>query len=184
MPHTPLVSPVRKASRHAFAVSVSLVFAGGACGAMLRDIVTLIVPAYRFPVAIFAINIVGAFILGWLGEHLLGKVPDPVRRERLRLTFGTGVMGGFTTYSSFAADSAHLVAQGYLDIAVLYALASVVTGLAACALGVWAGARTGRITPALTPVNDADEPTSELLEEAADRDEFAAPAARSNGEES
>ena len=91
------------------------------------------------PVAVLGINVAGAFVLGLLLERLLRAGADDGPRRDLRLLAGTGVLGGFTTYSALAADTATLLADGHLGRAVSYALGTLVLGLAAA----WAGLRCG-----------------------------------------
>ena len=116
---------------------MGLVFLGGAAGTLARWLVGLGVPhAARLPLGTFAVNLVGAFVLGVLLEHLAGRGPDEGRRRVLRVTLGTGFCGGFTTYSALANDTAALLRAGVVGHALAYALATVVLGLAASALGI------------------------------------------------
>lgn len=113
-----------------------MVALGGALGTGAREAISLAVPPIGgVPVAILGINVVGAFLLGLLLESLLRRGPDVGRRRDLRLFFGTGVLGGFTTYSALAADSSVLLIEGRALVGVLYAVGSVVLG----ALASWGG---------------------------------------------
>jgi CrcB protein len=119
---------------------VALVAAGGAVGTALREAVALAVaPIGPFPLSIFVINIAGAFALGLLLQVLARRGDDTGGRRLMRLGLGTGVLGGFTTYSALSTDSAHLLAEGGLVVALLYGLATVVIGLGASGLGMLAG---------------------------------------------
>ncbi|MFJ2355694.1 fluoride efflux transporter FluC [Frigoribacterium sp. NPDC087798] len=123
---------------------IALVALGGALGTAARVGITLVVPSWgAFDTAIFAINVVGAFVLGVLLERLLRSGPDEGGRRRLRLLVGTGVLGGFTTYSSLATETAALAGAGGGDlvVAVLYGLLSLVLGVLAAAAGIRVGAR-------------------------------------------
>ena len=73
------------------------------------------------------------------------KVTRGVRRY-LRLGLGTGVMGGYTTYSSFAVETVRLFGEGgaAVFVGIGYALGSVVLGLAAAFAGMWLAARWSR----------------------------------------
>lgn len=116
---------------------VGLVFLGGAAGTLARWAVGLVVPhVARVPLGTFVVNLVGAFVLGALLEHLARRGPDVGRRRALRLTLGTGFCGGFTTYSALAVDTDGLLRAGLVGHALAYALGTVVLGLAASALGI------------------------------------------------
>ena len=104
----------------------------------------LAVPAGSgIPWAILAVNLVGAFALGLLLAGLSGRAPEPPARRDLRLFAGTGVLGGFTTYSALATDTALLLARTPV-LGVAYAAVSVVAGVALAGLGLWVGGRAAR----------------------------------------
>ncbi len=116
--------------------NLGVVAGGGTLGTAIRELVSLIVPSIGgLPVAVFAINLLGAFALGILLEALARRGPDEGRRRTLRLLLGTGVLGGFTTYSALATDTAVLLVDGRTAAALSYSLASVILG----ALSTWAG---------------------------------------------
>jgi len=117
---------------------VGLVAAGGAVGSTLRYLVALALPAaeHGWPWATFAVNLVGAFLLGWLLEGLAARGPEGPRRQRVRLVAGTGVLGGFTTYSSFALELDRLLVSGNALLALGYAVGTVALGMLAALLGV------------------------------------------------
>lgn len=116
---------------------VVLVALGGAVGTGARQGLGLLVPAVGdLPVAILLENLTGAFLLGLLLEWLLRSGPDEGRRRDLRLLVGTGVLGGYTTYSSLAMDGAAMFAGGRPGLAVAYTVGSVLLGMAAAGLGV------------------------------------------------
>lgn len=116
-----------------------LVAAGGAIGSAARAAIALAFPDTVFPAATLTVNLLGAFGLGMLLEALSRFGDDTGRRRVLRLAGGTGFFGGFTTYSTFALETARLV-DSALGIAVGYALMTVVIGTVATVLGVIAGA--------------------------------------------
>ena len=127
--------------------SIGLVVLGGTIGTGLREALALTFPAApgTLPVTILLINLVGAFALGLLLETLVRRGPDDGRRRDLRLLVGTGVLGGFTTYSTLTDDTARLLAAGRWGAGSGYALLSVVLGLAAVGAGLWvAGLVRGR----------------------------------------
>jgi CrcB protein len=124
---------------------LGLVALGGALGTTLRALVTMLVPADgAFPVATFAINLVGAFVLGLLLEVLTRSGPDDGWRRRTRLLVGTGVLGGFTTYSALATATAELTVDGFPWWAIGYALGTVVIGAVLSTAGIAFGAALTR----------------------------------------
>ncbi|WOP17238.1 CrcB family protein [Raineyella sp. LH-20] len=124
---------------------VALVIVGGVLGTGTRQALGLVVPPTGdFPLAIFLINLTGAFVLGALLEALLRSGLDEGWRRGLRLTAGTGFLGGYTTYSSLAVATGQLFGHGRVLLGVAYALGSVVLGVGAAALGIVAGRRLMR----------------------------------------
>jgi CrcB protein len=124
---------------------LGLVAAGGTIGTALRQGLLLLAPDFEaFPFTTFGINLVGAFALGVLLEVLVRAGPDEGRRRGIRLLVGTGVLGGFTTYSALAAATATLSTTGLAGWAVAYALGTVVLGAAMSAAGIALGAAIAR----------------------------------------
>lgn len=121
--------------------SIALVLAGGTAGTGSREALSLAFPPLDgVPVTILCVNVVGAFCLGLLLEALGRRGPDHGRRRRLRLLVGTGFLGGFTTYSALAADTAVLLDQQPSGVGLAYALGTLVIGAAATWAGVAAAA--------------------------------------------
>lgn len=132
---------------HLRARSLGLVFVGGAAGTAARSGLSGAAPQLPgVPIAVLVINVVGAFLLGLLLDRLLRPGPDDVRRRDLRLLLGTGVLGGFTTYSALATDTAVLLAGGQVAAAAAYASGTLLLGLAAALAGLRCG-RIGRPRP-------------------------------------
>lgn len=122
---------------HTDPVLVVSVAAGGALGSLARYGLSHALPPHDgVPLGTLTENVVGAFVLGFLLQWLLSRGVENHRRRWLRLTLGTGVLGGFTTYSAFALELHGLLADGRAGIAVGYALATVVGGTLACVAGV------------------------------------------------
>lgn len=115
-----------------------LIGIGGAAGTLLRFGIEAAVPvgANGWPSATFVINITGALVLAAFLELLVLTGPDSGWRRRLRLTVGTGMLGGFTTYSSFMVEAALLGGAGQYLIAFGYAALSVVLGFTASWIGI------------------------------------------------
>lgn len=115
---------------------LALVAAGGTVGTAAREGITIVLaPIGDFPLATFIINITGAFLLGLLLEALARGGADGGARRTLRLLLGTGALGGFTTYSTLATDSALLLRHGDALVALEYALGTLLLG----ALATWTG---------------------------------------------
>lgn len=125
---------------------ITLVALGGVLGTFARHGLGLALPrgAGQWPVTTFAINIVGAFLLGVLLEaltRLRGGAGEGARMRTVRLGAGTGALGAFTTYSTLAVDTDVLVHGGHAGAAISYAIATVVAGMVTCAAGIAVGAR-------------------------------------------
>lgn len=122
-----------------------LVFVGGAVGTAARAALDAAIPKPGgFPLAILVINVLGALLLGILLEALLRPVPEPVAVADLRLLLGTGVMGGFTTYSTLALGAVELAHGGLPWVGIGYLALSVLLGIAAATLGILLGGRLRR----------------------------------------
>ncbi|MCB7135825.1 FluC/FEX family fluoride channel [Cellulosimicrobium marinum] len=115
-----------------------VVAAGGAVGTTVRAALESAWPAAdgTWPWTTFAINVVGSFVLGALLETLVRSGPDEGRRRAVRLGCGTGVLGGFTTYSTFVVEVERLAAGGDVALGVAYAATSVVLGVVAAVAGI------------------------------------------------
>ena len=101
---------------------VLLVAAGGAVGSVLRWGVTHVVATGSgWPWATLGCNVLGAFLLGLLLEALTRPGDETPRAHSTRLVLGTGLLGGFTTYSAFAQDLWEQLAAGGTGQAVLTA---------------------------------------------------------------
>lgn len=122
-------------------VALALVGAGGAAGAVSRDLVGQ--AAGPGLVAVLLPNLVGALALGVLVEALAAG-PPTLRRVRARLLVGTGFLGSFTTYSALAVGTVVTALGGRADLAALYAVGTVVLGLVATGAGVALGGRLRR----------------------------------------
>lgn len=121
--------------------AMALVLVGGMFGAGCREVVELALPTPQgaLPVATLLVNLVGAFLLGVVLEALI-RVDDTVRRRRARLVVGTGFMGAFTTYSTFAVEADLLVRSGHPGTAAVYVVITLAGGLLATVAGIAGGA--------------------------------------------
>lgn len=117
--------------------ALMLVFVGGTLGTAAREALSLAFPPIDgIPYAILGINITGALLLGVLLESLVRRGPDRGGRQRLRLLLGTGMLGGFTTYSALAVDTAHLVGSGSAGMGAAYGIGTVLLGAVATWVGI------------------------------------------------
>ena len=111
------------------------VLGGGALGSLLRYLAGIaIMSRYsgRFPLGTFVINVTGSFAIGLLSS-LLADVANPLWRPLLI----TGLLGGYTTFSSFEWEAFTAARGGAGGIAMLYILGSVILGFLACWLGAF-----------------------------------------------
>jgi CrcB protein len=115
--------------------TLAAIAGGGVVGAVGRYEAGLWWPtgAGSFPWTTFAINLLGSALL----SVLIVVVTDLwTGRALLRPLLGTGVIGGFTTFSTFSVDTERLLARAEPGLAVAY----VLTTLAVCGAGSWAAA--------------------------------------------
>lgn len=106
------------------------VFIGGAVGTLARAALSSAFPAAvgHWPWPTFAVNIVGAALLGYFSTRLLERLPLSSYRRPL---LGTGVCGGLTTFSTMQVETVRMLRDGHVALAVGYAVASIIGGLAA-----------------------------------------------------
>ncbi|MFM9864321.1 MAG: fluoride efflux transporter CrcB [Micropepsaceae bacterium] len=116
--------------------TVLAVALGGALGAVGRYALTSQVDHWvspGFPWGILAVNVVGCFVMGVVAEAGASVVNlSPEARAFLTV----GVLGGFTTFSAFALDTAMLMDRGYMMSVLLYVSASVIGSIAALLFGI------------------------------------------------
>lgn len=123
---------------------VCLVALGGAVGSVARWGAGHVLPAgsaWHWPT--LAVNVLGALLLGLLLESLTRPGTGTPRAHTVRLLVGTGALGGFTTYSTFALEVWDGVNSGATGPALGYAGLTVASGLLAAALGMLLGSRWG-----------------------------------------
>jgi len=104
---------------------VLLVAFGGAIGSVLRYYVgvwSLRLAGPTFPWGTLTVNVVGSFVIGLFAEMIVRKFGGSVE---LRLLLMTGILGGFTTFSSFSLDTLALIERGSIGVAALYVVLSV-----------------------------------------------------------
>jgi CrcB protein len=115
---------------------IALVALGGAVGTTIRYVVMTLLPVGAgFPTVIAAINVSGAFLLGLLLEALLAAGPETPARRNLRLVIGTGVLGGYTTYGTFAVTEDGLIESMNAHDALLFGVPMIAAGIVAALAG-------------------------------------------------
>lgn len=109
---------------------------GGATGSMARYLLSSNVLAgctlLGFPAGTFAVNIIGSLLIGMFMSLLRDGSAS-------QWFFVTGVCGGFTTFSTFSADTVRLLKLEKWDAATLYVLLSVIIALVCTFAGIWLG---------------------------------------------
>lgn len=117
--------------------SYLIVFVGAGLGGAVRHAVNASTLAWLgpgFPVATLAVNVVGSFLMGVLAGWFALR-GDPGGGWRLFLT--TGLLGGFTTFSTFSLDAVALYQQGQWLAAALYVMLSLFLALAGLLGGLY-----------------------------------------------
>ncbi|MEU7365111.1 fluoride efflux transporter CrcB [Streptomyces hygroscopicus] len=135
----PSVSARRGAPSYGQAPVIAVVAVGGALGAAARYGASLAwpTPAGAFPWTTLLVNAVGCAVIG----VFMVIISDVWAAPRLvRPFFGTGVLGGFTTFSTYAVDIQHLVRSGHARTGLAYLAATLLAALAA----VWSAAAATR----------------------------------------
>ncbi|HEY7005386.1 MAG TPA: fluoride efflux transporter CrcB [Sphingomicrobium sp.] len=113
-----------------------IVFIGAGIGGALRHGVN--VAAARlfglgFPYGTFIVNVAGSFVMGLLAGFFAYRAGIP---QHVRLFLTTGILGGFTTFSTFSLDAAVLIERHAFGLAAGYVVGSVAAGLAALFFGL------------------------------------------------
>ncbi len=111
-----------------------LVFLGAGLGGVLRHGVNLIAArtGTSFPWGTFTINVSGSILMGlvtgWFAARGGGMAA--------RLFIATGVLGGYTTFSTYALEAFMLIERGEISSALVYILGSVLLGIGGLAIGL------------------------------------------------
>ena len=115
-----------------------LVAAGGAAGSMLRYFISSLDIKYSkgvFPLSTFLVNVTGSLVIGflWAMFEKLNFTPN------LRVFVFVGILGGYTTFSSFALENLNLIRDGEYRIAIVYILLSNIIGIGLAVAGFLGG---------------------------------------------
>ncbi|MDX6318869.1 MAG: fluoride exporter [Nocardioidaceae bacterium] len=109
---------------------LAAIFAGGAIGTTVRAALATRMPSSstHWPTVTFVVNVVGAFLLGYVATRLQERLPLSSYRRPL---LGTGLCGGLTTFSTMQLEIVRMLDSGAYVLAAAYTVASIVAGLLA-----------------------------------------------------
>jgi len=113
-----------------------IVFLGAGVGGALRHGVNVGATklfGFDFPFGTFIVNVIGSFAMGLLAGYFAYRAGIP---QHVRLFLTTGILGGFTTFSTFSLDAAVLIERHSYGAAAGYLVGSVAAGLAALFFGL------------------------------------------------
>ena len=110
-------------------LNILAVGAGGFIGAACRYLIGLfpVSETTIFPIKTFIINIIGCVVIGALA---VAATKNTAISPQMMLFLKVGLCGGFTTFSTFALETADLMKAGHMGAALLYVLLSVLVGVA------------------------------------------------------
>ena len=114
--------------------SILLIGTGSCLGGILRFFVSFLVKNIKFigiPIGIFIVNIIGCFLIGAFFSYFREKITD----NDISIFLMTGVLGGFTTFSSFSLEVLQLFQENEPLKAVFYMFGTAIIGILACFLG-------------------------------------------------
>ena len=111
---------------------------GGVCRFMMAPFVQRLSNGSTFPIGTFSVNMLGCLVIGLLAQ--LSESRSMFQGDT-RLFLFVGVLGGFTTFSSFGYETFQLVRDGQITFAIANAVGQVALGL----LSVWLGWLAGRL---------------------------------------
>jgi len=117
-------------------LNILAVGAGGFLGSVFRYLISLIPvsEAAVFPTKTFIINIIGCVVIGAIAVSVARNVE---MSPQMLLFLKVGLCGGFTTFSTFALETADLMKAGHMGAALLYVLLSVLVGIAVIFVVEW-----------------------------------------------
>jgi len=113
-----------------------IVFIGAGLGGALRHGVNVGATklfGYGFPFGTFIVNVTGSFAMGLFAGYFAYRAGVP---QHVRLFLTTGILGGYTTFSTFSLDAALLIERNSFGTAAAYMVGSVAAGIAALFFGL------------------------------------------------
>ena len=113
-----------------------IVFIGAGVGGALRHGVNVGATrllGYGFPFGTFIVNVTGSFLMGLFAGYFAYRAGVP---QHVRLFLTTGLLGGYTTFSTFSLDAALLIERNSSAMAAAYMIGSVAAGIAALFFGL------------------------------------------------
>lgn len=117
------------------------VFIGGGIGAALRYWLSGVIPRYAgtdFPYGILTVNILGCFLIGFFMTALEERF---IITPTLRIFLTIGILGGFTTFSTFSYETISMLRDTEMMKAALYVVSTVMV----CLIGTYAGSTLGKL---------------------------------------
>ena len=130
-------------------LKIILIFIGAGLGGILRFLISKylsILLSNKFsnnkfveiyPYSTLAINILGSFMIGLSSSILINKFPN--YNTEIKVFIMTGLLGGFTTFSSFSLEAVNLLYEGYTYASFIYILLSLSLCILGCMLGITLG---------------------------------------------
>ena len=122
-------------------MNIVLVFVGGGIGAAARYLLSGLVHRFvdpSFPYGTLAVNVAGCFAIGFLASLSEDRF---LISSSMRMFLGIGILGGFTTFSTFSIETLYLAREASFLLAVLNISLTVVSGLVAS----WVGLSLGKL---------------------------------------
>ena len=113
---------------------------GGGIGAVMRYGITLLVQSWTgpgFPYGTLVVNVVGSLLIGFVVVFLNHRYHG---NEVLRLFLVIGILGGFTTFSTFSLDTIYLIQSGFL----VKAMSNIIISFCSCVFSVYVGMEIAR----------------------------------------
>jgi CrcB protein len=114
-----------------------IVFLGGGLGAALRhgvNIASARLSGTAFPYATLIANVSGSLVMGLLAGYFAFRSGTS---QHWRLFLTTGILGGYTTFSTFSLDAVVLYERGEAAMAALYVILSVTLAVGGLLAGLW-----------------------------------------------